>query len=73
MKVTSFKSKYLKEFTEQQKLKKLEKKFLFLIFVLSMIRYYQMIINKEVSITEVLPLITAYNNNHRRYNNFNVD
>lgn len=72
MKVTSFKSKYLKEFTEQQKLKKLEKKFLFLIFVLSMIRYYQMIINKEVSITEVLPLITAYNN-HRRYNNFNVD
>jgi hypothetical protein len=74
MKVTSFKSKYLKEFTEQQKLKKLEKKFLFLIFVLSMIRYYQMIINKEVSITEVLPLITAYNNHRRIYNNnVNVD
>lgn len=71
MKVTSFKGKYLKEFIKGQELKKLEKKFLFLIFVLCMIKYYQMVINKEVSLTEVLPLITAYNNH--RYNNFNVD
>jgi hypothetical protein len=62
MKVTSFKSKYLKEFTERQKLKKLEKKILFLIFVLCSIRYYQMIINREININEVLPLIVNYNN-----------
>jgi hypothetical protein len=69
MKVTSFKSKYLKEFTYEQSLKKLKKKFLFLFFILGMIKYYQMVINKDISLTEVLPLITAYNN--RRYNNFN--
>lgn len=62
MKVTSFKSKYLKEFTERQKLKKLEKKILFLIFVLCSIRYYQMIINREININEVLPLLVNYNN-----------
>ncbi len=62
MKVTSFKSKYLKEFIEQQKLKKLEKKFLFFIFVLCMIKYYKMVINKEINISEVLPLLVNYNN-----------
>ena len=62
MKVTSFKSKYLKEFIEQQQLKKLEKKFLFLIFVLCMIKYYKMVINREININEVLPLLVNYNN-----------
>ncbi len=67
MKVTSFRNKYLKEFIASQRRKRLEKKFIFLIFVLGMIKYYQMIINKEVNITEVLPLISSYNNR------FNVD
>jgi hypothetical protein len=62
MKVTSFKTKYLKEFIEQQQLKKLEKKFLFLIFVLCMIKYYKMVINREININEVLPLLVNYNN-----------
>lgn len=66
MKVTSFKRKYLKEFTYEQKMKKLKKKFIFLFFILGMIKYYQMVINKEISITEVYPLIN-FNNN------FNVD
>ena len=72
MKVTSFKKFFLKDFTESMRMKRLQKKFLFLIFVLCMIRYYQMIVNKEVSINEVLPLILAYNN-RRPNSNLNVD
>jgi len=62
MKVTSFKSKYLREFIEQQKLNKIWKKCLFLVFVLCSIRYYQMIVNREININEVLSLLVNYNN-----------